>query len=206
MALPHVRRVPATAVKLTEPRIPEPSGSWAIYSSHRIESVTCLRLSSRCTRTQSGPASRRCPAWCHCSKAGLRSRVRHLINGQVRAAKAANRRSVALSRGRPSRRAISLRNPGSVGVKSRRMLRACKLSPAGSYTVKEAHYNAARRALSPAHPGDIPRKHGRDSKSEPRAPSWTRWATSFWERRLAIIRSCARSTRAYSHYPAPRRF
>jgi hypothetical protein len=36
-------------------------GSPAMYSSHRIDSVTCLRRSSRCTAAQSGSACRRIP-------------------------------------------------------------------------------------------------------------------------------------------------
>ena len=86
-----------------------------MYSSHRIDSVTCLRLSSRCTAAQSGSACRRwprrvpgpAPRWRTAAPPASVS-VMSSGNGQVSPA-ASNRadRQPHRRRRRPTRRAIS---------------------------------------------------------------------------------------------------
>jgi hypothetical protein len=73
-----------------------PPGSPAMYSSHKIDSVTCLRLSSRCTaacparRGAAGPAGYRCRPL---QRAGLPAPVTSSGNGQL-SPDASNRRIV----------------------------------------------------------------------------------------------------------------
>lgn len=53
--------MPPHSVLISSSHLSYPPGSPAMYSSHRIDRVTCLRLSSRCTAAQSGSACRRWP-------------------------------------------------------------------------------------------------------------------------------------------------
>src|ERR1700730_11200224 len=84
-----------------------------MYSSHRIDSVTCLRLSSRCTAAQSGSARRRwpcrlpLPAFAK-SRASSTVSVTSSGNGQLNP-DASNRRIVSrtVEGAVPTRRAIS---------------------------------------------------------------------------------------------------
>src|SRR6202043_2204235 len=84
-----------------------------MYSSHTIDSVTCLRLSSRCTKAQSGSARRRWP--CRLPlPAFAKSRASSTVsvtlsgNGQL-SPDASNRRIVSrtVEGAVPTRRAIS---------------------------------------------------------------------------------------------------
>src|SRR5450631_755769 len=98
-----------------------PPGSPAMYSSHRIDSVTCLRLSSRCTAAQSGSACRRWPCRVPApapanSRASSSVSVTSSVNGQVSPA-ASNRRIVdrTVDGAAPTRRAISrVGNPADI--------------------------------------------------------------------------------------------
>ena len=83
-----------------------------MYSSQRINSVTCLRFSSRCTLAQSGSATRRWP--CLAAPAGVESAASSapslMSSGKGQDSPAVSVRfnvSRTVERAMPSRRAIS---------------------------------------------------------------------------------------------------
>src|SRR5713226_4873311 len=142
-----------------------------MYSSHTIESVTCLRLSSRCTTAQSGSVRRRwpcrppLPAFAN-SRASSTVSVTSSGNGQVNP-DASKRRIVSrtVEGAAPTRRAISrLGIPAAFNLITSRTWRIASLSVGIQVPLRKAERRdriGARRGL--VTPGDI-------------IPDW--WATS----------------------------
>src|SRR5579859_737756 len=167
-----------------------------MYSSHRIDSVTCLRLSSRCTAAQSGSACRRwprrvpgpAPALAN-SLASSSVSVMSSTNGQVSPA-ASKRRIVnrTVEGAVPTRRAISrIGIPADFNLITSRTWRIASLSVGIQVPLRKAERRdriGARRGL--VTPGDIiPEWWARSSRNGGRhqigtvgeiIPEW--WATS----------------------------
>src|SRR5581483_3195537 len=152
-----------------------------MYSSHTIDSVTCLRLSSRCTAAQSGSACRRwprrvpgpAPALAN-SRASSTVSVTSSGNGQVSPA-ASNRRIVnrTVEGAVPTRRAISrVGIPADFNLITSRTWRIANLSVGIQVPLRKAERRdriGARRG--PRHPG----RHHTGMVGEI-IPEW--WATS----------------------------
>src|SRR5216684_2889709 len=142
-----------------------------MYSSHTIESVTCLRLSSRCTTAQSGsvrrgwPCRPPLPAFAN-SRASSTVSVTSSGNGQVNP-DASKRRIVSrtVEGAAPTRRAISrLGIPAAFNLITSRTWRITSLSVGIQVPLRKAERRdriGARRGR--VTPGDI-------------IPEW--WATS----------------------------
>src|SRR5882672_4380658 len=167
-----------------------------MYSSHRIDSVTCLRLSSRCTVAQSGSACRRwpcrvpgpAPALAN-SRASSTVSVTSSGNGQV-SPDASNRRIVSrtVEGAAPTRRAISrLGIPADFNLITSRTWRIASLSVGIQVPLRKAERRdriGARRGR--VTPGEIiPECWARSSRNGGRhqigtvgeiTPEW--WATS----------------------------
>src|SRR6201995_796670 len=165
-----------------------------MYSSHKIDSVTCLRLSSRCTAAQSGSARRRwpcrlpLPAFAK-SRASSTVSVTSSGNGQL-SPDASNRRIVnrTVEGAVPTRRAISrLGIPADFNLITSRTSRIASLSVGIQVPLRKAERGnriGARRGL--VTPGDIiPEWWARSSRNGGRhqigtvgeiIPEW--WATS----------------------------
>src|SRR6185437_11707263 len=141
-----------------------------MYSSHRIDSVTCLRRSSRCTAAQSGSACRRwprrvpgpAPALAN-SRASSTASVMSSGNGQVSPA-ASNRWIVNLTveGAVPNRRAISrVGIPADFNLITSRTWRIASLSVGIQVPLRKAERRdriGARRGLvTPGrhHPGMV---------------------------------------------------
>src|SRR6266700_2637502 len=136
-----------------------------MYSSHRIDSVTCLRLSSRCTAAQSGSACRRwprrvpepAPALAN-SRASSTASVTSSDNGQLSPA-ASKRRIVnrTVDGAAPTRRAISrLGIPADFNLITSRTWRIASLSVGILVPLRKAERRdriGARRGR--VTPGDI---------------------------------------------------
>src|SRR5215470_16658490 len=136
-----------------------------MYSSHRIDSVTCLRLSSRCTAAQSGSACRRwprrvpglAPALAN-SRASSSVSVMSSDKGQLSPA-ASNRRIVnrTVDGAVPIRRAISrVGIPADFNLITSRTWRIANLSVGIQVPLRKAERRdriGARRGL--VTPGDI---------------------------------------------------
>ncbi|MGY4262770.1 hypothetical protein ACVJF2_001340 [Bradyrhizobium sp. USDA 4519] len=163
-----------------------------MYSSHRIDSVTCLRRSSRCTAVQSGSACRRwprrvpgpAPALAN-SRASSAASVMSSGNGQVSPA-ASNRWIVnrTVEGAVPTRRAISrVGIPADFNLITSRTWRIANLSVGIQVPLRKAERRdriGARRGLvTPGSPLRYPGRHhpgmAGDIKSE-------RWARSFRNR------------------------
>lgn len=167
-----------------------------MYSSHRIDSVTCLRRSSWCTAAQSGSACRRwprrvprpAPALAN-NRASSTASVMSSGNGQVSPA-ASNRRIVnrTVEGAVPTRRAISrVGIPADFNLITSRTWRIANLSVGIQVPFakpKGGDRSGARRGL--VTPGDIiPEWWARSSRNGGRhqigtvseiIPEW--WATS----------------------------
>src|ERR1700738_2062168 len=166
-----------------------------MYSSHTIDSVTCLRLSSRCTAAQSGSARRRwpcrlpLPAFAK-SRAPSTVSVTSSGNGQL-SPDASNRRIVSrtVEGAVPTRRAISrLGIPADFNLITSRTWRIASLSVGIQVPLRKAERrdrSGTRRGR--VTPGDIipewwarsSRNGGRDHLGMAGDIKSERWARSF---------------------------
>src|SRR6516165_986809 len=136
-----------------------------MYSSHRIESVTCLRLSSRWITAQSGSTWRREPCFVPAFLYSLASRAVSVTSSGSGQAKPTAAKRFSVSRtvddASPVRRAIScLERPAEQRRKISRTWRIETL-PAGIKSAprpqpkSRPYAQPAEAPATPTHPGDI---------------------------------------------------
>ena len=132
-----------------------------MYSSHRIDSVTCLRFSSRCTAAQSGSACRRWPCWVPDRlRAGKQPRLQRSV-GHARRATASSAPPPRTAADRqPHRRWGRPHPPGNLAARTSRP------------TSTEAHraHGASRSSLLGIRSPPSQKPKGADRKRASRAP------------------------------------